>query len=254
MKCYASLILAFILRGTGASVVTPESEKKSSIRRAKILQNTLDSTEAADMTPTMAAPRNLQEWNTDDDFTYHPTLTGSPTWSNEDDDFFDDDFEYDTAYFYGSDDNGEDDDNYWPTMSPTDSFCPEPDTPATFSLNGNKYFFNERDITWSEHAACARQWGGKLSSIDTTREQKFIKNRITAIIDRDLRVFIGGKKVGRNWMWSDKADMQFSNWAAGEPLVHAKKVRIEMDFTTDEGAGRWMAVKGGEWRTGLYKK
>jgi len=241
MKFYSSLTLAFILQGTGASVIEPESEEKSSIRRAKILQNTLDSTEAVDMAPAVTTTRRLNQGNTDD-FTWTPTITSSPTWSDD---------------YYDVDDD-DDDDNFWPTMSPTSNNCPEENTPATFSSTENDYFFNERESTWAEHAACARQWGGKLSSIDNFKEQRFIKNQlknqIAAITGRDLRVFIGGKKLDSNWMWADGADMAYSNWATGEPQVHAKKVRVEMDFTTSAEDGKWMAVKSIELRMGIYRK
>eukprot|EP00588_Corethron_pennatum_P000082 CAMPEP_0194297068 /NCGR_PEP_ID=MMETSP0169-20130528/57855_1 /TAXON_ID=218684 /ORGANISM="Corethron pennatum, Strain L29A3" /LENGTH=143 /DNA_ID=CAMNT_0039046751 /DNA_START=18 /DNA_END=449 /DNA_ORIENTATION=+ len=143
-------------------------------------------------------------------------------------------------------------------MSPTSNNCPEENTPATFSSNENDYFFNERESTWAEHAACARRWGGKLSSIDNFKEQRFIKNQlknqIAAITGRDLRVFIGGKKLGSNWMGADGADMNYSNWATGEPQVHAKKVRVEMDFTSSGEDGKWMAVKASESRMGIYRK
>jgi len=288
MKVYSSLTLAFILRGTGASAVEPESEQVSSLRKAKILQNT----ESVGRPVKRTLDEDDEDFDADDDFfTYHPTMTSSPTWDFDDDfddDFHDDDFDDDDAdtntfqslavdddddwddddddddFNFADDDNDAyyeddydyaDDDNYWPTMSPTESFCPEPDTPATFSLNGHDYYLNDREVTWGEHQVCARQWGGKLSSIGSAQEQRVIEKKITAQVgDTHTRVYIGAQKVNDAWEWADGTAMTYVNWATDEPRVHKKKLRAEMDIGDNEEVGKWMAVKAGEWRMGIYKK
>merc|ERR1711957_960507 len=134
----------------------------------------------------------------------------------DDDDDWDDDNDADD-YDYA------DDDNYWPTMSPTESFCPEPDTPATFSLNGHDYYLIEKKIT-------------------------------AQVGDTHTRVYIGAQKVNDAWEWADGTAMTYVNWATDEPRVHKKKLRAEMDIGDNEEVGKWMAVKAGEWRMGIYKK
>eukprot|EP00588_Corethron_pennatum_P011773 CAMPEP_0194264842 /NCGR_PEP_ID=MMETSP0169-20130528/191_1 /TAXON_ID=218684 /ORGANISM="Corethron pennatum, Strain L29A3" /LENGTH=201 /DNA_ID=CAMNT_0039005139 /DNA_START=352 /DNA_END=957 /DNA_ORIENTATION=+ len=201
-------------------------------------------------------------------------MTSSPTWAYDDD--TDDDAYYadgaSTNTFQGAGDDGDDDDddddtyynqddywdnnNFWPTMSPTVSICPEADTPATFSFDGHAYYFNEREVTWGEHQACARQWEGSLSSIESEPEQQAIQNQIAAQLGDSMRtrVYIGQQKVNDAWKWADGTAVAYVNWATDEPMVNAQKKRVEMNFAANQEIGKWIAVKGSEWRMGIYKK
>jgi len=163
-----------------------------------------------------------------------------------------------------------------PSNAPTQSLSSEPTTPPSIcpyskqlragDLSGThenfEYYINGDVLTWNEHNACARAWGGNLTSVHSEGERSFLAMLISHDVDGGV-IFIGGMRRSgaldfdggaRAWEWSDGTSWGYTNWTAGEPDSRYGGVRRSDRVAAAVGSALWIDRPGNERAAAIYKR
>jgi len=163
-----------------------------------------------------------------------------------------------------------------PSNAPTQSLSSEPTTPPsicpyskqlrTGDLSGThknfEYYVNGDVLTWNEHNACARAWGGNLTSVHSEGERSFLAMLISHDVDGGV-IFIGGMRrsgaldsdgSARAWEWSDGTSWGYTNWTAGEPDSRYGGVRRSDRVAAVVGTALFIDRPGNEPAPAVYKR
>uniref|UniRef100_A0A3Q2FV83 Mannose receptor, C type 1b n=1 Tax=Cyprinodon variegatus TaxID=28743 RepID=A0A3Q2FV83_CYPVA len=102
--------------------------------------------------------------------------------------------------------------------------CPEdPDQGTSLQRNfwkpyrGFCYLFFSDEKEWPDASTSCLAHGGVLASIADPHEQEFIQSNIGTFKDTHTSYWIGLFKTHKEWLWSDKTVMDYSNWQSGQP-------------------------------------
>ncbi|KAK5971730.1 C-type lectin domain-containing protein [Trichostrongylus colubriformis] len=74
--------------------------------------------------------------------------------------------------------------------------------------------------TWAEADAACKSEGAQLASIMNKEINDFIWDITKSSpdqVDPESQIWVGGRKVGGSWMWTDGKKWDYVNWASGEP-------------------------------------
>ncbi|XP_060901039.1 macrophage mannose receptor 1-like [Labrus mixtus] len=104
-------------------------------------------------------------------------------------------------------------------------------------FKGNCYLFWPQRCSWPDASANCAAYGGSLVSIEDPSEQVFIHRQIQVYDDSQRSYWIGLYKTHRGqWLWLDKAAMDYTNWDLGEPYEKRYGVIRVSD-------GRWITTR-----------
>jgi len=125
-----------------------------------------------------------------------------------------------------------------------------------------EYYVNGDVLTWDEHHACARAWGGNLTSVHSAAEGEYLARLISHDTGGGV-LFLGGRRrsraldfddSGRAWEWSDGTAWRYTNWTAGEPDSRYGGVRRSDRVAAVAGTALWIDRPGNEPAAAIYKR
>jgi len=85
-------------------------------------------------------------------------------------------------------------------------------SPGWSVFGGKCYKYYSRNKTWKDARDYCLRMKADLASIHTLEENIFIGNLAVT-----TPIWIGGLRVGSNWVWSDGSLFDYTNWILGEP-------------------------------------
>eukprot|EP00588_Corethron_pennatum_P012133 CAMPEP_0194278164 /NCGR_PEP_ID=MMETSP0169-20130528/10293_1 /TAXON_ID=218684 /ORGANISM="Corethron pennatum, Strain L29A3" /LENGTH=234 /DNA_ID=CAMNT_0039022295 /DNA_START=222 /DNA_END=922 /DNA_ORIENTATION=+ len=125
-----------------------------------------------------------------------------------------------------------------------------------------EYYVNGDVLTWDEHHACARAWGGNLTSVHSAAEREYLARLISHGAGGGV-LFLGGRRrsgaldrdpSGRAWEWSDGTAWNYTDWTAGEPDSRYGGVRRSGRVAAVVGAALWIDRPGNEPAAAVYRR
>ncbi|KAI8500552.1 hypothetical protein Bbelb_221180 [Branchiostoma belcheri] len=93
-----------------------------------------------------------------------------------------------------------------------------------YSKHRYKLFTDE--VTWDQANTRCKKQGANLASINNREENVFIADLIK---NAGNHVWVGLRKYGRHWKWSDSSKILYSNWSPGEPNNYMRWFRASED-------------------------
>ena len=130
-----------------------------------------------------------------------------------------------------------------------------------------KYKFSREQLTWDEHAARAKFWGGHLASVESQADNdRFVRMWHEAGVD-NWGLWVGGqrkpgKQEARNggpacWEWADGTPWSFTNWRNGEPnncTYNCAETKLMIYTTNDERNGKWNDIRPNRRFPAIYSR
>lgn len=118
--------------------------------------------------------------------------------------------------------------------------------PEEYTYNGHKYLFFSEPVTWYEAKTISEYLGGHLLKIDNNAENVFINNSTD-----QAECWIGamdetyGEEIYRNFVWiDDGTELNYKNWAAGQPDNDADNDEGSSNFVYMTPSGKWATAPG----------
>ena len=91
-----------------------------------------------------------------------------------------------------------------------------PDDAIIWQENGHGYLVVNQDMTWDEADTYARERGGYLATITSSKEQRFVMDLLSRDGDKN-NYWLGGYREGRNWHWVTGESFRYTNWLPTQP-------------------------------------
>ncbi|MEO1005063.1 MAG: PQQ-dependent sugar dehydrogenase, partial [Cyanobacteria bacterium J06638_38] len=116
-----------------------------------------------------------------------------------------------------------------------------PQTPPTFTYNGNEYQLTSSGQTWEQAQAAAESLGGNLVVIDDVAEQNWLRQTF----GNTERFWIGlsDRNQEGNFQWVNGDSSTYRNWAPGEPNDY----KFNGNFTAGEDYTLMNWNSSGQW-------
>ena len=86
----------------------------------------------------------------------------------------------------------------------------------TARLENRIYLHIDQKKTWQEAYDWCRERSGDLASVGNREIHVFLYKYVVSI-GKAQEAFVGGAKIGNNWLWTDGTPFAFTSWAAGQP-------------------------------------
>lgn len=83
-----------------------------------------------------------------------------------------------------------------------------------YQFSGQCYYIGIRKKTWPEAKKDCESMGATLASIHSEEENQFIQNLrvVNYGISSGEEIWLGGRRVGDNWVWVDESKWDYSVW------------------------------------------
>ena len=91
------------------------------------------------------------------------------------------------------------------------------------AFDGYCYLVSSQVLTWSQARSFCIEKGGELVKITSQRENDFVLSLARKEASSLKEVWIGLKRNGGDWYWSDYSLPKYANWAPKEPSNSAEE-------------------------------